>query len=782
MPLSGQLLADFTSFTQASADATVSLTSFETGADKVTSALDRASNGLSGTKLIQNATLMAEAVDRVGGVSTLTTAELAKVSAQAQEAAEKLTALGQDVPPKIQAIADAGKNVSTGLTDMLPNISGVAAAFGVAFSINAAVGFFNTVTEGARSLQILSLQTQTSTDELQILAAATKEFGVDQDQLGRAIFQLGQRIAGGDDSVVTGLALMGLKLQDVENLHGADLFLTVERAAGTLNGTIRDTAEADLFGAKLGSSLGALSKGIDEAYDKAGKLNTRMSKESIDAAADYAKAIDQMGINIKATATNAIGSFAMTANGLKALKDSGVSDFAIFSAMWKDGAQLLTDNGSAATNLAKLFDDMNQKAIAGTKAATDNAGAHATVVAVLTKEQEAEQFMATLRANNSVTLTAQQIKNLDELKATDELNAKTAEGIGVNAAQLKVYLSGLTATADAARILAEVEAEASAAALAGYTARVAGLAAVAKASLAAYSTDGQIAALQALDAAEQLEAVNAEHFATDAVARAKIRTDAEKAHQALTTEIAALRQKELALTNAGVVEALTTQTAYNNSIGLDSSGAVKIAVTALDTLNDRLKVIAASHTTEEAKVIEVTAAYRDYDTANLAAAVAQDKVNFGVAAVPGLATAASASLKGLTTSYYAAADAAIALTIAASNGLVSVTGTRAPTISDPGFSSSTIGQISSGGLHPLRAAGGPVSAGTTYMVGEKGPELYTAGANGFITPNGGGGTTVLATLNLSALTPGDARVNEALRQYVEALITTALGNRVHLGN
>lgn len=39
---------------------------------------------------------------------------------------------------------------------------------------------------------------------------------------------------------------------------------------------------------------------------------------------------------------------------------------------------------------------------------------------------------------------------------------------------------------------------------------------------------------------------------------------------------------------------------------------------------------------------------------------------------------------------------------------------------------------------PGRAGGGPVAAGSTYMVGENGPELFTAGSNGSITPNGGG--------------------------------------------
>jgi hypothetical protein len=50
-----------------------------------------------------------------------------------------------------------------------------------------------------------------------------------------------------------------------------------------------------------------------------------------------------------------------------------------------------------------------------------------------------------------------------------------------------------------------------------------------------------------------------------------------------------------------------------------------------------------------------------------------------------------------------------------------------------------------------RAGGGSVSAGTTYLVGEKGPELFTAGSNGAIIPNNaissGGGNTVNITVN-----------------------------------
>lgn len=49
---------------------------------------------------------------------------------------------------------------------------------------------------------------------------------------------------------------------------------------------------------------------------------------------------------------------------------------------------------------------------------------------------------------------------------------------------------------------------------------------------------------------------------------------------------------------------------------------------------------------------------------------------------------------------------------------------------------------------PRKAGGGPVSAGTSYLVGEKGPEIFTAPSSGQIIPNdqiggGGGGPTIV---------------------------------------
>jgi hypothetical protein len=51
---------------------------------------------------------------------------------------------------------------------------------------------------------------------------------------------------------------------------------------------------------------------------------------------------------------------------------------------------------------------------------------------------------------------------------------------------------------------------------------------------------------------------------------------------------------------------------------------------------------------------------------------------------------------------------------------------------------------------PRRAMGGPVAGGSTYLVGERGPELFTPGTSGNITPNhamGMGGNTITVNVN-----------------------------------
>ena len=60
-----------------------------------------------------------------------------------------------------------------------------------------------------------------------------------------------------------------------------------------------------------------------------------------------------------------------------------------------------------------------------------------------------------------------------------------------------------------------------------------------------------------------------------------------------------------------------------------------------------------------------------------------------------------------------------------------------------------------------KAVGGPVTGGTSYLVGERGPELFTPNSSGMITPNnrlgGAGGNTINITVNGAIDSEGTAR-------------------------
>ena len=84
-----------------------------------------------------------------------------------------------------------------------------------------------------------------------------------------------------------------------------------------------------------------------------------------------------------------------------------------------------------------------------------------------------------------------------------------------------------------------------------------------------------------------------------------------------------------------------------------------------------------------------------------------------------------------------------------------------------------------GNLFKKREKGGPVSAGQTYLVGEKGPELLTMGSNrGFITPNnkiGGGGDNTTNIVNVSVDASGSAvSGNDAGAEQLGAAIAQAV--------
>lgn len=84
-----------------------------------------------------------------------------------------------------------------------------------------------------------------------------------------------------------------------------------------------------------------------------------------------------------------------------------------------------------------------------------------------------------------------------------------------------------------------------------------------------------------------------------------------------------------------------------------------------------------------------------------------------------------------------------------------------------------------GKLFKKRAVGGPVSAGSSYMVGERGPELFTPKHGGSIVPNnalGGGSTSVVVNVDASGNSnvQGDQSQGKQLGLAVSAAVQAEL--------
>ena len=80
-----------------------------------------------------------------------------------------------------------------------------------------------------------------------------------------------------------------------------------------------------------------------------------------------------------------------------------------------------------------------------------------------------------------------------------------------------------------------------------------------------------------------------------------------------------------------------------------------------------------------------------------------------------------------------------------------------------------------GATKPM-ANGGPVSAGGRYIVGERGPEVFTPAMSGTITPNSGGGgsgTTIVQNINVS--TGVQQTVRAEIRQMMPQIADSAKG-------
>ena len=84
----------------------------------------------------------------------------------------------------------------------------------------------------------------------------------------------------------------------------------------------------------------------------------------------------------------------------------------------------------------------------------------------------------------------------------------------------------------------------------------------------------------------------------------------------------------------------------------------------------------------------------------------------------------------------------------------------------------------------FRAEGGPVKGGKSYVVGERGPEMFTPGVSGMITPNHalGGSTNVIVNVDASGSSvEGDEQQGRELGRLISVAVQSELVNQKRPG-
>jgi hypothetical protein len=140
--------------------------------------------------------------------------------------------------------------------------------------IRKSIDFAETAVEDAAALQHLSDATGISTDALQKLQYVGASFGVESDQMTRAVSEFEAKLAGGDHNAVGAVQSLGLSVQQLLSMSPDQAFLAFTAAASTVADPMQKNAlYADAFGVRLGRIIAQIG-------DAHGAFNS-VSKDAI---------------------------------------------------------------------------------------------------------------------------------------------------------------------------------------------------------------------------------------------------------------------------------------------------------------------------------------------------------------------------------------------------------------------------------------------------------------------------------------------------------------------
>jgi hypothetical protein len=647
MALSAQFVADFSSFSAAVDGATTKLITFEGDADKVAASLGRMEKAYSGQAMIQNATMAVEAVERIGGASALTADELAKVGAQAAQAAEKMRAMGIDVPEKLQQYADAANKADDQTKSLAVSVGDMVKAYVSAEAILAAVKLaWSALTDQvAASIGAAAEAEKTNT---QLLAALHTQ-GTDMPSVIAAYegyaTALQKTTIYQDDAIEGAEAL----LVQIGGVMPKDMERALEATTNLASGLGIDLNSAAMMVAKA-------AEGNTTALHKTGVTfdETRVQAEGFGYILDTIN--DKFGGQAAAAASTYEGRLTQLANTWNNVQESI--------------GRVITQNAT----VLKAIDLVNQQIDTNTGELKDNATATDLVSAAVIAAAKAIGFL--VEAANFLQTEFQELRVFGDKTAQGFLDlgiAALQTGIAVadfrskidpstwnpqfqaSLADAKIALVGLQGTyANLSKDIAAAQGTQQdwSAKLGGLNTQIDGF--VAELEKTRGKTKEVTAAADENSDAWDRNTVNqkaaAEATKKQADELAKLTEEMKKFHDEEVgkniKEAEKLRQEQLKLTNAAILDEFEAQTKLNAAYA-PAAESVNAQTVALNNLNTKLALLHATKIEGISQAAQEQVLYEEYYKAVLADAEAQDKLSQAIGKTHEAAAAAAPAMVAL---------------------------------------------------------------------------------------------------------------------------------------
>jgi hypothetical protein len=280
----------------------------------------------------------------------------------------------------------------------------------------------------AKELRDLRDQTGTNVVALQALTTETSDYGVSAQQTANLIFQLSQRIAGGDQSATAAFGRMGVSIDELKAKAPDQMFIATVSAVNNIeNPLLRAGAAADLFGAKAGAAVQRLPRDFGEAVARNREFNSALGEDAVNAAARWEASVDKLETTLKNFSGNTLAPL------LEKMAKFATTTTDIFNAAGNVPATPALDAGKF--KVGDVNDKLKDLGPGGT---TFSFGGNPVDATTAIFGEQAANALKALREQLK-PLTEDQRKFIEQLFDMNQLTLENAKAFNINAAQIAAF-------------------------------------------------------------------------------------------------------------------------------------------------------------------------------------------------------------------------------------------------------------------------------------------------------------------------------------------------------